>query len=430
MKDREVLRKRLKPLLIENCINAKILKEVKADLLKLGILGGTVQDMFTQRITVEQMSDDVLYHLAKSLSRALEKNSINPTPYYMEEEIEEIKRQNKTKLTDEGNELPFTIGRVHKVSHDMYVTFMSAKELVELYNRGRVRYRAETQRNATVIKHGDTLIEAHTINNRSVEEIKKELLEGQFITNSITLNSIEMDTLHYNEKTGELTVSCILDILDGFHRSMAMIRAVAEGDIDYITEVSIRNYSIEKAQKFIIQEDKKNKIDRRFIKYLDKDSKANIVVKKINENDYSDLKGKIATDRKFLKVGRALTLTDVMEGGIDKYFKLETMSDVKNLEEYLVEAFNHIVALYPTDFLNVAESKKTSVLTNEHMFMGYLYILSKVRNSKNWKQKLEETLKGIDFSTNNHNWEKIGLMKADLTKGTVTNLEKYLSKYV
>lgn len=427
MKDRNSLRKHLKPLLIQNCINSKLLKEVKADLLQIGILGGTVQDMFTQRITIEQISDDVLYYLAKSMFKSLKIDIINPNDYYMKEEIEEIKRIGKTILSDEDNKLPFQFTGVHKISHDMFVTYISAKEIANLYNKGRIRYRKETQRNLTSYMSNGTIIQTPTINNNSVEEIKEELLKGKFITNYITLNSIEEGTLKYDEKTGTLTIDCILDILDGFHRSMGMVRASAEGNIDYITGINITNYSVEKAQRFIVQEDKKNKMNKRFIKYLNKDNKANIIVKKINESEYSDLQGKIVTDRKFVRYGRALTLTDIMEKGINKYFNYRTMSDINKIKDYLIEGFNIIIGLYPQYFIdNVLDGKQVSVIAHEYFFIGYLYILSEIQDTLCLENELKNILSKIDFSINNPIWKNIGLFKGELTNNTINNLEKYL----
>lgn len=431
LKNKNELRKKLRVILIENCINAKVLTQVKSDLLEVGILGGTVQDMFTQRITTEQLSDEVLYYLSDSLSKALDLETIKPERYFMDEEIEEIKRLNTTKLSGEDT-LPFKFYNVMKVDYDMFVTFISAKELADLYNKGRIRYRMETQRNATIIKRKGTLIQTPTINNRSIEEIKEQLLKGQFITNFITLNTIEDDTLEYDEKTGELKVNTILDILDGFHRSMGILRAVAEsdGEINYTTGVVITNFDIDKAQRYIVQEDKKNKMSKRFIKYLNKDSKANIVVRKINEDSYSDLNGKIVTDKKFIRYGNALTLTDVMQQGIDSYFKFKTMSDINKLADYLIEGFNHIIGLYPEQFIDeVKKHKETSVIAHEHMFVGYLYILSELRGKNDWKNKLEKILSQINFDKDNPIWEEIGLFKPELTARTIKELEDYLKNF-
>ncbi len=430
-KNKKELRKQLKPSLLENCINNKVLKKVKADLLKVGILGGSVQDIFNQRIAIEQISDDVLYHLSKSMYEILDREVINPKRYFTGEEIEEIKRLKRTKLSEEEKKLPIIFQRATKVAHDHYVVFISAKKVANLYHRGSIRYRKETQRQATVYKKGGTLIQTPTIDHKSVKQIKEKLLQGKFITNYITLNSIEEEDLEYDEKAGILKVNNILDILDGFHRSMGMVEAVAEGDINYITGVNITNYNVEKAHRFIVQEDKKNKMARRFIKYLDKESKANIVVKKINENDYSDLNGKIVTDRKLIRYGKALTLTDIMEIGIKRYFDLKTMSDVKNLAEYLVEGFNHIIGLFPQYFIeNVKINKKNNIMAHENTFIGYLYILSKVRGIGYWKDELDCILKEIDFSKNNLKWEEIGIMKLEILQSTIDKLEEYLDEFV
>ena len=431
-KDRSDLRRHLRLLLLENCINKKVLTSVKNELLNVGILSGTVQDLFTQRIPTEQISEDVLYYLSKSLSRVLNKDVINPIDYFTHEEIEEIERTGFTNLSSEDETVPFTIKGVTQVSYDHWVVFMSARELVEkFYHRGRIRYRIETQRQPTIEKVGGVLIKTPTIVNKSIEEIKTRLLKGKFITNYITINSIKPDTFKYNPVTGELEVNDILDILDGFHRSMAMVRALSEGDINHITGINITNYDTQKALDFIEQEDHRNQMSRRFIKSLDKENKSNILIDMINRNEYSDLSGKIVTDRSLIRWGDALTLTDIMQKGVDRYFKLETMSQVKDVEKFLVEGFNHIIGLYPNYFIkNIKKGKKVSVMAHENMFLGYLYILNEIKNTENWKDELESILKNIDFSINNSKWKEIGLFNSEINKSTIDKIESYLGNFL
>ena len=46
IKSKLELRQKMRPILLVNCINDKVLERTKSDLLKVGVLEGTTQDVF------------------------------------------------------------------------------------------------------------------------------------------------------------------------------------------------------------------------------------------------------------------------------------------------------------------------------------------------------------------------------------------------
>jgi hypothetical protein len=249
----------------------------------------------------------------------------------------------------------------------------------------------------------------------------------------ITINLLQdgTDEFVYNEKKGEITViSGQMNIIDGFHRLMSMVVAVANNpNSDYITEVRFTNWDIQKCRNFINQEDKRNKIDKRYMNSVININKwGNKVVTKINESG-SDLKGKIVTNPIVLKHNKALTMFDIMSDAIELGYEIKSNMDVYKISQWLVDFFDFIIGFYPDNFIgedNIAKSKEISAINLPAMFVGYICISKHLYNQTNWEDKLNNILKDINFDINNPVWKDIGIIKDD--KPSITLKRPQLKK--
>ena len=350
---------------------------------------------------------------------------LDPKLYYTKEEIYELNQIKNTEISNRESYLPYVFENVVKVRPDHYVVFLSAMDTVKLYNRGIIRYRLETQRQPTIKIINNKIIKSHSVNYASVEEIKELMIKGKFITNYITLNTIDKNVLSYDKKSSSLYVNSMLDIADGFHRSIAMMRAIAEvGNIDYITGINITNYSKNKIVAFIRQENHRNQINRRYAKALDLESKGNIVADNINTYINSDLKDLIAINDKVINMGYAITRKDIIQLGVERYFNPKTNSQIIRVSDYLISGLNNIVDYFTDEFLNYENND--SLIVNKHIFLMYLYILKKLKDNNPKNYTLKDILEKIDFTNTNDLWQEVNMHKSDLNKTEINKLELYV----
>ena len=171
--------------------------------------------------------------------------------------------------------------------------------------------------------------------------------------------------------------------MDGFHRTLGIIEAIQQNpELKYITGVYITNFDVNKAHRLIVQEDKKNKINRKYIKTLDLDNCSNKIATKLNEDSRSYLSGKIS----ILK--NSIVDYVVLSEAISYEFAPKETVDVVKYSKYLIDGINYIFELKP-EFL--AEKQVNTV------WIAIIALLKKVYNAKDWKLQINKTIKKINF---------------------------------
>jgi hypothetical protein len=283
-KDRGVLEDVLNKLFEEYNRDSEVIFNVKKELAEYDINVGMATGILNTTIPIQTQSASVLCLVTLALYHATNKSIIKPEDYFFDEEIETAK---KPKKQFELKKDYVEIEDIKQVADDQWITTMTYKQVAELYSIGKVRYNKDTQRNTVFKEYGDKIIEAININKGSVKEIKELMLQGLFIPNTLTFNILMTgkEKFEPDNRNKSMRVYDNLDIIDGYHRSLAGIEAVAENpNIEGTFEIRITNFNIEKCHRFIVQEDKKNKIDKRYIQTLTVENLENKIVKLINEN--------------------------------------------------------------------------------------------------------------------------------------------------
>jgi hypothetical protein len=408
--------------------NNKVLEEVTNLLMKRGIPRGYTKKILMGITPLETLDRAILYVVTSAFYQVTNESIVNIERYFTDEEIKEGEKFQY--ITEEKESFPVIFKDVIKVNDDYYITTLTAQKIKELYDSFVVTYNKETQRNTIARRIRNSVIEMINVNWKSVKEIEEEILKGLFITNAITFNILKNgeEEFEYDEKNRTLTVyRGEIDILDGFHRSLGMINAVMiNPEVQYITAVNITNFDIEKARRFIVQEDKKNKIAKKHIEAY-KETLENAIVRKINESPNCDLKGKITTNGRLIQFNQALVEFEVLAQAIKYHFvDIKTQREANQITDYLIEGFNEIIGLYPDEFLdNYIKVKQKSVINHNYTFIGYVALLAKLREDSRWKEKLRKTLEKIDFSIKNPDWEIIGLFNDRLTIKVIESISKY-----
>lgn len=425
-KDREVLEKVLKDLFDEYSANKQVVNKIKQDLGEHGINVGTAIGILNKTLPIETQSQVILCLITKSLFNATEESKINPEHFFTEIEIEEA---NKFIREVENQKNYVDIEDIRQVDEDQWITIMTYKQISDLYATGKIRYNKETQRNTIFKEYGDKIIESININKTSVKEIKELMLQGLFIPNTITFNILATgkEEFELDNRNKSMRIYDNLDIIDGFHRSLGVLECVAENSqTEGTLEVRITNFNLDKCHRFIVQEDKKNKIDKRYIQTLNVENLENKVVKLINENT-GEMQGKV-TSNIILYRNQAYVLSDILSDAIKNNFEIKSMRDVNNIAKYLIEGFNEIIGIFIDDFQNLENSRKNNVKTLSSTFVGYVTLLAELKETNNWKSKLEKTLNRIDFSNDNPIWEQLNIYDSNLSKSNLKKIIKYFKE--
>lgn len=401
-KDRVLLEKELY-IILEKYNQSKILDAVDKDLVKLGIKVGN--SIFQKKIPLESLDLKIVGVLTSVFYNNIEENKeiINPSKWFTDLELKEIEKFHAEEPKKGG--YPIKFEKVVKVHEDFYSCYLTAQEVKNLYDKHLVKYNSETQRNMKVLETKDGIVETISLNRNSVNEIKTVIKSGDFITNNITLNLLQdgNDDLGYNEKTGTLIIkSGELNILDGFHRSVSMIEAVAEDhDLIYITGVNITNFNVEKARKYIVQEDKKNKISEEYIKTIS-ESLENLIVKTINESNKSDLKNKITHNDILIKNNKAIINFNLLANAIKEVYNVKTRRDALKLTDWLINGLNEV--------LHIVKDEPNLIQSN--MFAVYIDMIKRVQGKSKWENELNDLINSI----NSHTIEQIISSKLNVKK--------------
>lgn len=205
--------------------------------------------------SIDLESDEVLYCILSVV------NEKYITTYFTDNEIKKYSNVNFEKKIDRN--LQF---KCIQIENDQWIGRIEVSKILEMADNNMLHYEMETQRVMQLKRAGGTSYYAVTVNEKAVKKIMESMRNRLFIPNTITLNiPIDKAIPYYDEETFTLHITDIdyLDIIDGYHRYVAMNRLVKEG-FQFTTpmEVRITNFSVDKAKLFIFQEDQKTQMTK------------------------------------------------------------------------------------------------------------------------------------------------------------------------
>lgn len=414
--EREKLEHKLNLIISEYAPDKKIKNTVIEELKERNVHPGDTLDILEKRVHLSTIPQVTLYVFTLALHNATKESSIKPDKYFTDLEMDVGNTHKQT--MKEKEKFPVVLeGCVRKGSDNQFSLFLHIKDVVDLYSRMVITYNPETQRQAKVKVTKNKLVEEININKKSVGEIKEDILNNKFKTNFITFNILQDGTedFEYDEKNKVLTInSGEIDVLDGFHRSLGMVYAYQTNpNLDFYIGINITNYDVDNAKQYIVQEDKKNKIDKKYIKSINTDNLANMIVKKLNENTMSYLHNKITTDFVVLRNKRAVTMSDIMADAIDYSFEIKDRMDVAKLYKPIQDGLNLIIESDP----EILKGKY-----NEFVFIGYVMLLRKIMDKDNFEEIVQQVLPKID---DEHIAQFIPLSRK-ISKPTLNRISDYI----
>jgi DNA-sulfur modification-associated len=344
--------------------------------------------------------------------------SIKIDDYFTETEIKTSRVYDALLEKDEKMELPLTLNNVLMIDDENYITTLDIKFIKKMFDSELLRYNFDTQREARFVKRHGTIERVAKVDQKSVKEITERLLTGRLSPTTITFNCLagtadEGNEIVYDAKKQQLTITkgTFIDILDGFHRLKGAMNALEiNPDLSFKFQVAIKNYNISTAQKHLAEISKVNVIDKAHIEALEQSRYSDVVVKQLQRD--SELKGRVSQTTRVHTLNNEIVSYNVLADTIDEMFEMNTKRDAMEVAAYLTEFFDYLLGTYHEAFIdNVEKIKEKSLINTNNMFAGYVVLAKRMKDEGVPITKLPNVLDKIDFSRENPEWEKLGILE-------------------
>ena len=277
------------------------------------------------------------------------------------------------------------------ISDDQWIGSIDTDFLISLNENLLIYYNPETQRTMQhIIRYGNDYY-CIKVNSNAVNSISKEMSSSTYIPSPITLNipEGEEDFVYIPDKH-QLIINSIkaFDIIDGYHRFLGINKCkTIDEEFNYHMELRITHFNVEKAQRFIYQEDQKTKMTKVDSDSYNMSSPGVIVSNKINENSLCNIKGYIGRNNSKINIAKMAELITFL------WFPGSKKEDRKRIIEVskeLVDDFNIITEANP-EFLDMEYNNK--VLT---CVMVTFYYYKDKTDKTNMAKVIIETIKESD----------------------------------
>ena len=409
--DRQILEKEISKTLYDININRNLTNEAIKGFVTKGFSPGNAQQIIGGNTDLGFLGQIELGAIAEILYHITNNELVNTSYYYDDNELRLIQNFSKETIMDQVN-FPIVFRNMQQTADDMWVGKISIQDFVKLHQSGISTYNFDTQRDPIHDVYKGRAIKMANINSKAVTNIMQEMIEGTYFYDDITLNILATGHEDYDfqivtdDIINVVVNDAIINLTDGAHRLKGAESALlTRPNITGYFTLILTNFDIDRANAYIIQKDKQNPIDKEYIRSKDITDLNNEVVKRINENMQSDMRGKIVTDELLIKEGVGLTYFSVMSYAISKLWSLETRRDARQLASYLLAFFNELIGIYPNELkIQIKKSRYKNYINNPFIFIYYLTIAKEIQNKQDWEDLLYIILDETDFAKNNPHW--------------------------
>lgn len=401
-------------------------------------LVGTALSMVTGNIPAEVLPEVDCHVLLVTMYSILGIGELNPKHWITNEEEFEANTHKEASRMDILT-FPLVIDNVLEVVEGQQWIFVSDMKFIgNLYSAKMVEYEYKTQRDPKLIKNREKFTKMPNTNAVAVNQIAKSIKSKNYTPNTITFNLSKDDVYKYkyDSNTKQLIIyEGTINILDGWHRCLAIIALLTTSDIKCNFEIRFVIYNEARAANFVKQEDIRNKIAEQHIASIDMSELSHSVTRAINEEITSDMAEKIVTNRKYITNNMGLVMFKSISDTIEQLWKLDTRTDANNLSDYLIDFFNELIGLKKLElFSEIKQHKNKNYVNHEGMFVFYLTVAKELQQFKNWKELLKDIIEGTDFSKSNSFWDDLKIItKSEPTlnrfrKNAIKDITKYIEE--
>lgn len=444
-KDRQKLEDILNLILQDYSNDTKIIDRVTDKLLEKGISRGKVQGLFTQAISLSYIPQVELCLFTKHFYDATHEFKINPEEFFNELELKDAEIY---QIAPEETTNRMVLHNVDQINdHQWICSKETYQNISKHFGNGLWTYNPRVQRQPMKRKVNGKIIDVININPTKVTEITKEILKGTFHTDVITLNVRKItgqEKMQYNLNNRTLTVevdgvTTWCDIIDGVHRVGGFLKATeAKSDIQCATSIYIYYVDEEEAFQVIKQNSKQTPLDETWVNKNDVTNANMEVAKTINNRQRrNELFNRIGINVSELKREDKLVTFDTLSKTIEYIYDLNRKEvpviQSKDVEDFLIELFNIVIGINHSAFTsNLSTSRDFSYIASNNTFIGYIALGEELKQQypDEWQDKLQETLKQIDFTKSEDSiWKKVGL-ENNISLPTIKKITRYFKDLV
>ena len=280
--------------------------------------------------------------------------------YFTENEI--------TKYSNEKYEVPATesfpiiLEGMVQICEDQWIGRTTVQTLMKFKQSHMINYDENEQRIYRIIKTNDGVAKRIWINSNSVASIKDAMEREKYIPDVITLNMpVDGSEYVYDAESNTLKITALpngmFNLIDGYHRYIAMSKITNFNEsFDDPLELRIVNYSTEKAEQFIWQNDQKTRMKKVDSDTYDQFSLCNRIMQRINQDPASNIQGMIGRRDSSISMQHLSMLIKYyyLKERISKKDENKTVIEVKNKLE---NKFNYLTEKMP-EYLEKAYSSR------------------------------------------------------------------------
>ena len=303
-----------------------------------------INKLLSKAHSVSLISDAYLMAVSVAINNTFGLGYIDLSQYFTEIEMKKYSKWKYSRST--SSQITFDNVTRFPSTSDQFVTFLHVKDIMKMFDRGQLNYNFETQRDAIIRVEDNQIFKSINIIEQAVQEIEELIIAGEFIPNGITLNILKDGTeeIVYDELSQKLIIrQGELDVLDGMHRTVAIYNALkAVPSLDMYFQINITNFDVKKAQRYIVQEDKKNPITKEHIKRLNDDLSR--VVLDLVKSQSKDFKQMVAPVKADVRRNNGYIISEVMfRELVEHVFELKTARDAHKIAPILSHQFDNFV---------------------------------------------------------------------------------------
>ena len=279
----------------------------------------------------------------------------------------EYKTLSKAKWHVEKVEFPLRFDMT-RVNDEQYIGTITVKELMLLKGARLINYNENAQRTMKHIVKGETEYYQIALNKEAVYAIMESYEGDIYIPNTITLNLPEEADFVYDDKKKQLVINSTeyLDILDGYHRYIAMSKIYSQNpDFDYEMELRIVQFAEDKARRFIWQEDQKTKMRKIDSDSMDSAKLSNKIVDRLNSGSFI-FAGQISRNKGIINSAYLSNIIDIIY--LKDIKKTEELKAVKQISGRLKKLIEEFTDEYPEYLERSWDKITTYMLCYEDMY--------------------------------------------------------------
>lgn len=368
------------------------------------MIPGTFTEIVAKPERLNLVDKDELATFANAVFQVTQDENIDPSKFFTAKLVKATKKFEFKQ--PEVFSLPWEFDEAIQVAPDSYLTKISYQELAQAYQSGVLSYNMETQRLAkkSINKKSGNIKYTPDIKNKSVQNIKRLMLEGKYEPSTIIINVLVdgKSSVSYTGSSLTINEDSTVNIIDGAHRTMAAIEVVEESpEFEGYFNVDLKFYPLEKAQKLLAITNTVNSFDKTLVKFYGGEEYGQEIAKFLR--NIPSLKDRIEIKTALTKQ-ISITNFAILSEAIQSIFDPKDGREKYDVQMYLKDFFEYLIPSYNEQLIkNRMENLKTSWFSHHNMFVGFIAI-AKVIYDKHGKEasqnlsKISDVLDGIDFN--------------------------------